>query len=277
LKDHYGARSNDAKVPAVASDPGSPGQGGEDGADSGTLGDDPIPTIDPFELEEWDIRPFTDPRTGETYDIIDGRVIVAFTNPPVLPEMDPNYFDTEILPTDPYYMQFTVPEISNDPAIQAFIAAENLTVYSEWNTVKGIGAVLPEGQTVEDAVANWPMEYAGLIEEVSPDRIVNSDAWPLDDPNDDDSLVHERPDNPRRPAQGLAARTFRCDKHHPDENRRCEGDRACTAAAQGQGRRIRDSRANSRRKPCGFDGDAQGGRGRRRCQPCDACRERKRA
>jgi len=177
--------SDGTKKPAVASDPGSPGQGGEDGADGGMLGDDPIPLIDPFEFEYWDIRSFTDPRTNETYDIIDGRVIIAFTNPPVLPDMDPNYFDEEIPPDDPYYQQFDVPEIGNDPAIQTFIAAENLTIFSEWNTVKGIGAILPPGQTVEDAVANWPTEYAGLVEAVDPDALVSGDAWPQDDPNDD--------------------------------------------------------------------------------------------
>ena len=147
--------------------------------------------LDPFEYEEWVIVSFTDPRDGTIYDIIDGRVIVAFIEYPELPMVDPNYFDEEIDwdeamgPLDPFYSVEYGPSQAADPEIAAFLAAENLTIFSEWPEVGALAAVLPEGQTVLDAVANWPAEYPDLIEEVDPDAIVPDDTWPQDDPDDD--------------------------------------------------------------------------------------------
>lgn len=102
-------------------------------------GDDP-------EQDEWEIVSFTDPRDGTTYDIIDGRVLVAF------------YF-----PLD-------------RPAADAFIAAKDLEVYSEWWEVAGVGVLLPAGVSVLDAVVDWPEQYPTLIESVDPDAVVTADA-----------------------------------------------------------------------------------------------------
>jgi len=181
--------------------------GSSDGPDSAGAGGDPLALsgggglIDPFELEEWDIVNFTDPRDSSTYEIIDGRVIIAFCDPPDLPVVDPNYFDVERDPdTDPFYSSITCyysmtqtlagMTMQYDPAIATFIAAENVTVYSEWPMVAGMAVTLPAGQTVADAVANWPAEYAGLIEAVDPDQILYSQDWPEDDPNDSLFAAH---------------------------------------------------------------------------------------
>ena len=101
-------------------------------------GDDP-------EQDEWVIVPFTDPRDGTTYDIIDGRAIVAFR-----------------LPLD-------------RPAADAFIAANDLEVYAEWWEVAGVGVLLPTGVGVLDAVTDWPQDYPELIESVDPDATVGAE------------------------------------------------------------------------------------------------------
>ena len=156
---------------------------------------------DPFETAEWDIVTFIDPRDSSIYEIIDGRVIIALKNPPSLPEVDPNYFDTERLATDPVYSQVTYyytmttgtdgfQTATTDTGIAAFLQAENLTVYSEWPEVGGIAVTLPEGQTVADAVANWPTEYPSLIDTVDPDAILDSCAFPYTMP-DDEHLIWE--------------------------------------------------------------------------------------
>ncbi|MCH7471340.1 hypothetical protein IIA79_00100 [bacterium] len=87
------------------------------------------------------IRDFIDPSTGNTVKIIEGRVLVAFSVP------------------------------LDDPRVETFIAAEQLVVINAWHVLNSIGAYLPEGQTVEDAVANWPLEYAEIIIAVEPDTI----------------------------------------------------------------------------------------------------------
>lgn len=140
--------------------------------------------------------PFTDPRDGMTNDIIDGRVIIAFKEPPDIPVMDPNYFDVQRdLETDPYYdsvvYHYFVAETAvgltqvYDPEIAAFLAAENVEVYSEWPEVGGMGVLLPPGQTVLDAVLDWPSEYPGLIESADPDVLLESCDLPETMPNDD--------------------------------------------------------------------------------------------
>jgi hypothetical protein len=101
-------------------------------------GDDP-------EQDEWVIVPFTDPRDDTTYDIIDGRAIVAFR-----------------LPLD-------------RPAADAFIAAKDLEVYAEWWEVAGVGVLLPAGVSVLDAVTDWPLDYPELIEAVDPDAAVGAE------------------------------------------------------------------------------------------------------
>ncbi len=136
------------------------------------------------EEDEWDIRDFTDPRTQETYPIIDGRVIIAFKNPPVFPEMDPNYFDIERDLNDCYYQLLSYVQVLQNQDVAGFVQTENLYIYAEWDCVKGLGATLPLGTTVEYAVSQWPQQYPDLIESVDPDRTVDIDIWPYTNPND---------------------------------------------------------------------------------------------
>lgn len=142
------------------------------------------------EEDEWDIRDFTDPRTQETYPIIDGRVLIAFKNPPEFPTVDPNYFDEEIDEYDDYYESLTYGEVGADEEVADFIAAEELIVYAEWNSIRGIAAVLPEGTSVEYAVENWPDDYPDLIESVDPDSIGQFFGWPYDAPPNDDLWIY---------------------------------------------------------------------------------------
>ncbi len=138
------------------------------------------------EEDEWDIRDFTDPRTQETYPIIDGRVIIAFKNPPEYPDVDPNYFDEEISPEDEYYHQTSYSTVSEDQDVADFVLAEELAVFVEWNAVKCIGALLPQGTSIEYAVEYWPDEYPDLIDSVDPDALASTCAWPIDAEPDDD-------------------------------------------------------------------------------------------
>lgn len=135
-------------------------------------------TID--EEDEWDIVPFTDPRDDSEYDIIDHRVIIAFLDPPELPEEDADYFEDELAYNDTYYTSVTYSAPSTDEDIADFIDAEDLEVYAEWPEVNALAAVLPSGQTVADAVANWPTEYSDIIEVVDPDVIADLDYTPND-------------------------------------------------------------------------------------------------
>jgi Subtilase family len=165
---------------ATAAGAGFDGNGG--GGGESLLGEPGTPYD---EQTEWTLVPFLDPRTGQTYDIVDGRVTIAFKNPPLLPVMDPNYYDVERQSSDMSYSVPT-PDPGSDPAIAAFIAAENLSVVSTWKWVKSIGAILPPGQTVLDAVTNWPLEYPGIIEAVDPDFISEGAVdEPTVPPNDD--------------------------------------------------------------------------------------------
>jgi subtilisin family serine protease len=172
--------------------------GFESGTDGASLGegllDDPEPLAEP----DWTIVPFTDPGGGGTYNIIDGRAIVVFRNPPQLPLMDPNYFDVERSVAELYYM--TGYTNFNTPAVQAFLTAENLTVYSEWPEVACLGVILPPGETVLDAVVRWPVQYSSLIEAVDTDALV-SDSFPGGDgkPNDSEFVrqwsINAHPDD----------------------------------------------------------------------------------
>jgi hypothetical protein len=193
-----GASHSAARQAAVTPVDASAGLDGGGTADS-TVTRPVDPSQDPFETADWDIVSFSDPRSttlpAETYDIIDGRVLVAFCDPPVLPVVDPNYFDTERADNDPVYSQVTYSHTTTqsstgqtmlaDPEIAAFIAAENLTVYAEWPMIAGLAAELPEGQSVADAVANWPGEYPGLVEAVDPDAVGTICDFPSTLPNDE--------------------------------------------------------------------------------------------
>jgi hypothetical protein len=153
---------------------------GETNAVNGLLDD---PTPDPFEEIDWPIVPFTDPRTGETYNIAEGRVLVKLTNTPQLPQMDPNYFDVEHNVNEPYYGIAYHP-LTNDPAVAAFVAAEQLEVFTGWPEIGSIGVILPEGTTMLDAVQNWPTEYPDVVQAADPDAVCEFSAFPQGDPND---------------------------------------------------------------------------------------------
>jgi subtilisin family serine protease len=158
---------------AVAAQAGNGFAAGDGESAQNGLTDDPTPI--PFEEQDWVIVPFTDPRSGETYDIVDGRVIVALTNPPQLPVMPFDYFDVERPSTDPYYtamqLSFQTGTGTGSPAVAAFIAAENLEVYSEWPAVGSIAVLLPPGETVLDAVTRWPVQYPLVVAAADPDSI----------------------------------------------------------------------------------------------------------
>ena len=66
-------------------------------------------------------------------------------------------------------------------------------------------------------------------------------------PDDDDPLLHERPEHPRPAAQGPAPRARRGAVDDPDDDRRREGGRRGPPRAQGQARRHRDPRADAER------------------------------
>jgi hypothetical protein len=140
------------------------------------------------EEDAWDIVSFTDPRDSEVYDIVDGRVIIALKDPPVLETMDADYFDEELSEEDDYLVAFAeaVPEtLTENVDVADFLAAEELTVYAEWPEVGGLAVQLPESTSVEDAISDWPTEYSDIIAVVDADEICVGDAWPADgQPND---------------------------------------------------------------------------------------------
>jgi hypothetical protein len=86
-----------------ASGTGFGGNGSPDGGGESLLGG-PGSAYDEQAPES--VVPFTDPRSGLTYDVIDGRVIIAFKNPPHLPTMNPNYFDSPLPSNGIYRQQF---------------------------------------------------------------------------------------------------------------------------------------------------------------------------
>ena len=60
----------------------------------------------------------------------------------------------------------------------------------------------------------------------------------------DDPLVHQRPEHPRRAAQGSAPRAQRRDQHHPDLDRRRQGALPDHPRGEGHLRRVRAARAD---------------------------------
>jgi hypothetical protein len=135
----------------------------------------------------WDIVPFTDPDSGETYDIIDHRAIIALTKYTPLPVVDPNFYqDASSSALSSYTSQCTYPStFATDPDVIAFLQAENCTMYAEWTEVGGIAVELPAGTSVEYAMAIWPKKYPSLIVQVDPDALFKGCSAPVDDPNDD--------------------------------------------------------------------------------------------
>jgi len=168
------------KQTSVYSDPGidEGGEGGTSPTEGGSA----------YTPPNWDIEQFTHPVTGETFDIIAGRVLIAFKNPPLIPDMDPNYFDEPLTINDPYYDGFEdgYPPVVGDPEVDAFLATENLEVITEWPPLRGISVELPPETSVAEAILMWPAEYPELVEHVDPDAIVEDYSWPLDPPNDDE-------------------------------------------------------------------------------------------
>jgi glyceraldehyde 3-phosphate dehydrogenase len=65
--------------------------------------------------------------------------------------------------------------------------------------------------------------------------------------HDDDPRLHQRPGDPRLPAQGPAAGAGGGAEHHPDLDRCGEGDQPRHPRGQGQARRHRDAGAGHRR------------------------------
>jgi hypothetical protein len=61
----------------------------------------------------------------------------------------------------------------DDPEVAAFIAAENLTVISEWKYVGDLRVELPEGTSIEEVVVDWVSRYPGLIQAVMPIEVVD--------------------------------------------------------------------------------------------------------
>jgi hypothetical protein len=148
------------------------------------------------ELAPWDVVNFTDPNDGATCEIIDGRVIIGWKNKPSMPVRDPDYFDdVDNSQTNSQWAQdFVWPQTRlNDTDVAAFMATENLSCYSEWPEIGYIAVLLPEGQTVLDAVSNWKSEYPDLIASVEPDMLLSlGAAWPAGDPTDE----HFKPFSP---------------------------------------------------------------------------------
>ena len=66
-------------------------------------------------------------------------------------------------------------------------------------------------------------------------------------PDEHDPLVHQRPADPRRRAQGPAPGARRRPEHHPDLDRRRQGARARDARPQGQVRRVQPAGADAHR------------------------------
>ena len=88
---------------------------------------------------------FTDPRDGSVYDIIDGRLIIAF-----------------------------VETLDRETADQ-FCADMGLEIINEWWEVQGLGVVLPARYSVLEAVRDWPGLYPDIIDTVDPDEVFDWD------------------------------------------------------------------------------------------------------
>lgn len=125
------------------------------------------------------IRQFTDPRTGQTYDIVDGEVLVMFTNPPSFPdEVSGTAFDELPLLAVP----IGDPAVLETSDILSFEQQTGIFVGGKLPAIKTIRAILPQGTTVEYAVQNWPQQYPDLVADVSPNSVGVPDTIPPNDP-----------------------------------------------------------------------------------------------
>jgi len=100
-----------------------------------------------------EIRDYYDPQSDQIVQIYDGRAMVGF-------------FDWQ------RFGGFEGP-IAEDPYVAAFLEEENLRVYTEWKSIGVILVILPEGTTVDEAIAEWPARYPELIEVVEPDVVAD--------------------------------------------------------------------------------------------------------
>ena len=128
--------------------------------------------------QQWVIRPYTDPQTNETYDIVDGYAIVQFEGAPELPTQDPfAYDDPETAPPPVGDPNFDL----TDQNVVALTAATGAEVIGGWPGIKGLALRLPPTITVEQAVRTWATQYQGVAA-VSPDHLVSNCSNPPNDP-----------------------------------------------------------------------------------------------
>ena len=180
-----------------ASDPGGPAMSTSiSGGGSGTTSGGPIPA------GAGQVRSFTDPRTGEVYDIVDGLAIVQFKDSPAVAllnnvSISPNAFDPDEASSrpdpigDPYFLQAA--------EISSFIASTGVTVIAQWPGLRAIGVILPEGTTVEQAMTTWPDLYT-VVDSVDPDPCGTL----FTAPNDPYYSFASLPDDPNNPGLGYA-------------------------------------------------------------------------
>lgn len=94
------------------------------------------------------VRDYVDPGSGDTVQIYDGIVVVAFNDWERLSQLEG--------------------DIADDPEVAAFLTAEGARSNAEWSSVAAIQVVLPHHVTVEEAVSEWPAKYPDLIYGVDP-------------------------------------------------------------------------------------------------------------
>ena len=103
----------------------------------------PQPEIQVLPYDQETLVEFTDPRNGDVYDIIDGRLIIAF-----------------------------VETLDRETADQ-FCEDMGLEVINEWWMVQGLGVILPAEYSVLEAVRDWPGLYPDIIDTVDPDELTD--------------------------------------------------------------------------------------------------------
>jgi hypothetical protein len=147
--------------------------------------EDPPIHIEYDEHVEWDSITMT--WSGETTEVIDGRVIVGWRDKPTMPVKDPDYFDDiwNSSNLSGWYDEFEYPQsrLAEEEVVD-FMTAEDLTPISEWSWIGYLCVELPEETSIADAISQWPLEYPELIATVEPDILYKAHAWPSTDPND---------------------------------------------------------------------------------------------
>ena len=127
--------------------------------------DDPVdPTLEDPPTEQW-----TDPETGIEYTIASDSVMIGLVYEPEYPDPEPPVEEeiTQAVPL-PY-----TEDLSTHPVFQALIG-EGYSIISQWPEVAAALMRLPEGTTVEEAMAELPLEYED-IEYVDPDVFTTLD------------------------------------------------------------------------------------------------------